>query len=86
MTQKFAHDECVSVSQLAVLCVLGAASAHRILAQPGSMTGSIGVALKSMCNLAPALKKAGVDVDFVNFKFESGRACFDTLQFQEHDP
>lgn len=44
--------------------MLGAVSADKIVAQPGTLTGSIGVVRKGL-NLAPALKKAGVDVDSV---------------------
>ena len=40
-------------------CVVGAVSADKIVAQPGTITGSIGVYVR-LLNMAPTLKKAGV--------------------------
>ena len=45
--------------------VVGAVSADKIVAQPGTITGSVGVYIK-LLNMAPALKKAGVNVESVS--------------------
>jgi protease-4 len=47
------------------MCNDHAAAADRIVAQPGTITGSIGV-IDGKLNLAPALKQFGIDVETVS--------------------
>lgn len=44
---------------------MDAASANKIVTQPGTATGSIGIACLDL-NLAPAFKKAGINLDSVS--------------------
>ncbi len=48
-----------------MMCTDHAAAADRIVAQPGTITGSIGL-IDGKLNLAPALKQLGIDVETVS--------------------
>ena len=48
-----------------LMCTDHAAAADRIVAQPGTITGSIGV-IDGKLNWAPALKQLGIDVETVS--------------------
>ena len=48
-----------------MMCTDHAAAADRIVAQPGTITGSIGV-IDGKLNLAPALRQLGIDVESVS--------------------
>ena len=77
---ELAHKRCARLSTMAmlchmcwqymilpgawILCAMHAASASKIMAQPGTCTGSIGV-YGEVPLLAPASKEAGVNVDCV---------------------
>lgn len=65
-------------------CLDTAAAADRIVAQPGTLTGSIGVAdIKP--NLTPALKQVGINVEAVSVgKHARMESYFTGVTKQEH--